>query len=823
MKKVLKYIILILIIIILIFAAVYFFFCRWITDWIWLKNAGFSAVIAKVFMLQALSFVIPVILSFIILFCWFYIFRQIKKSLILNILICALSILNGVYGLLNRDLLMVNPFIQTASYSDPFFRLSAYFYMSLLPLVKVIVLMASLLVSFIMFFDIIYYHRKKKTLVKDGKIHFHFSTMLLFLITAFVWLFYFFLSLLENLVSQPSPKLGISYSSFYGLLLGAIIWIGICIAAIFFLIIKSFKGIRFRVLLFSAGIIVTLYFGLTGLYPIIMENFFVKPNELMLQKPFIKNRIEATRNAFALNFTPLYYPDYENPAKGFETVVNSLRIWDTDPYKKVIDQMQTLKTYFDFADVDVDAYPFETSPSRTNLTQVVLSARELNISNLSPEAMNWDNIHLRYTHGHGAVLSPSHLVDKEGSPVYWLGGLDQSPVFSNLALDFPQIYFGEMTGHYIIIHTKADEFEYTTETNRITNRYLLERGVPVGNLLNKLLYSMSFKEKNILLSQYLTKDSRIIYYRNILERVKMIFPYLEYDPDPYPVILNGKLIWIIDAYTTSRRFPLAERFDTSFGRINYIRNSVKVTVDAYTGDAAYYIIDKSDPIAETYRTLFPGVFQTDFPAGIEAHFRYPYNLMKIQSAVLCRYHTDNEDSFYNGDNVWEIPRQIYGDKVTNFEPFYMLSSFETNKTGILSNISTHFSVVEPFTPRGRENLSGWIVGYYSQGLKISLYYPDISFASFGPMQIESKINQDDRMSSFFTLWSQKGSKIFKGYVKFIPIGRDIFYIKPIFLESEQMSMPQLVKIVAIYNGAVYIGNNYSELIQSMTNRNISNK
>jgi hypothetical protein len=275
------------------------------------------------------------------------------------------------------------------------------------------------------------------------------------------------------------------------------------------------------------------------------------------------------------------------------------------------------------------------------------------------------------------------------------------------------------------------------------------------------------------------------------------------------------LIWIIDAYTLSDRFPLAEKFETPFGKLNYIRNSVKVTVDAYSGDMNFYITDKEDPLISAYKVIFPGIFKSEIPSSIEAHFRYPHSLFYIQSKVLCRYHTDNEDSFYNGDNVWEIPTHIYGDRVTNFEPYYMLNGIISNKEIRELNYINRLTVVEPFTPRGRENMSGWAMGYYLGGLKISMYYPNEYGASYGPMQVETKINQDDRMSSFFTLWGQKGSKVFRGNIKFIPVNSNIFYVEPIFLESEQMSMPELVKITGIYNGTVYIGNNYRDLLSGI--------
>ncbi len=816
MKKLTFYLLLVLLIFSAIFIAGWLFIFQWIVNGLWFIHTGFMGVFTGAILLKAMAILGPVIISLFVTCSWFFFFRKLKKNNLLNLLIIAMSLLCGVFGLFNWKLLIIDPSVKMTGYTDPFFHLNAYFYIGLLPLLKQGLLIINIIITFTLLFDIISYGGGKDRLYKDGSFRFQTGTSLLFLFCGILWVSFYLFHTLEFLIREPNAKLGIGFSEFYALILGSVIWGGIVILVLLFFIIRSFRGLRTVEIFASAAILVICYFGLTGLYPVILENYFVKPNELMLQRPFVKYRIDSTRTSFGLSFEPVYYPVLDNSAKGLETAFHSLRIWDSDPYKKVIDQIQSIKTYFDFADVDVDAYPISSMPAETNLVQVLIAARELNISNLPPEALNWDNIHLRYTHGHGVIVSPSQIVDKDGSPVFWVGGIDRPARYSNLDLKLPQIYFGELTRNYIIVNTKADEFEYTTETNRITNRYTLERGVPVGDLFSKIIFSAALREKNILLSSYLTKGSRIIFHNNIIERVKTAFPYLEYDNDPYPVIINGRLIWIIDAYTVSDRFPLAEKFNTPYGRINYIRNSVKVTVDAYSGDIAFYLVDDEDPIALSYKSVFPLVFQTNIPSELEAHFRYPHSLFRLQAQVMCRYHTDNEDSFYNGDNVWDIPKHIYGDHVTNFEPYYMLSGFKTDKDKNSTNYSMHFSIIEPFTPRGRENISGWMMSYYSKDMKVSLYYPEETGSAYGPMQVETKINQDDRMSSFFTLWSQKGSKVFRGNIKFIPLGRDILYVEPIFLESEQMSMPELVKITAVYRGTVFIGNNYDDLINAMT-------
>ncbi|OHD55783.1 MAG: hypothetical protein A2Y33_14185 [Spirochaetes bacterium GWF1_51_8] len=437
---------------------------------------------------------------------------------------------------------------------------------------------------------------------------------------------------------------------------------------------------------------------------------------------------------------------------------------------------------------------------------MVLSARELNLNNLPADAFTWDNIHLRYTHGFGLTMSPANLVDPQGKPVFWIKDLENTASYSNLAVTLPQIYFGELTSNYIIVKTLAEEFEYSSDTNRITTVYSAERGIPIGDFFSKLIFSTVLNEKMIFWTKYIVSNSVLIYHREINERVRIIFPYLEYDNDPYIAVVKGKLYWIMDAYTVSDRFPISERFETMFGSINYIRNSVKVVIDAYTGDVFYYIVDKSDPIAQAYLFLFPELFREEIPTDFEEHFRYPSTLFEIQSKVLCNYHVENSESFYNGEDVWKIPEQIYGATNSLFKPYFILYRADDN---------LRFSLIHPFTPVKKENLVSWFIAYYDNGPKLSLKYLDKTSSSLGPLQVESLINQDDEMSRLLTLWGQKGSKIFRGNIQFIPFGNKILYLKPIFLEAESAGIPQLVKLIAILDGKVYIADSFDDILKKI--------
>lgn len=815
--KTLKVIFWIIVILALAGLAAWFLFSPFFSEMFWLHSEGYLGVFFRIKIIQALAFLLPFSFSIGVFYVWLYLVRGIRKNRALSVLFWLISIGYGVLGALNWQLLLIQPFGNPMGFRDPFFGLDAYFYMSYLPLVRNFLLLLCSYSGILFFFDLILHRGGDKGLVRERKFHFHFSTMVLFIITAVLTLFFYFTNALEVLVSQPGPRLGVDYRTFFGYFVGASIWIVLVMSVVLIVILRSVRGVGFGSLLIYTGFLVLMYFALTKFYPYLLQNFYVKPNELMVQKPFTKNRIAATRFAFRLDFTPVQYPSYANVGAGLDKVLGTLRIWDSDPYKRVIDQVQTVKTYFDFHDVDADVYPVSEYPGKTNLRQVIIAARELNVGDLPADALNWDNIHLRYTHGNGAVVSPADSVDSEGSPVFWLRDLDGVASFSNLSVRYPQIYFGETTSNYVIVHTTAEEFEYTASTNRIVYRYELDRGVRLNSLYRKILFSAVMKEKNIFLSKYLTTNSAILFHREIHERVRNIFPYLSYDPDAYVTVMDGRLVWIIDAYTVSSRFPLAERYETPYGKINYIRNSVKVTVDAYTGEVCYYLVDPSDPVARSYEFLFPKLYKKEIPGEIKTHFRYPYSILNVQAQVLCKYHVDNEDSFYNGDDVWEIPTQIYGDKTVSFNPYYVIADFSSDGY-TNTNFSPRFSAIQPFSPRSKLNLASWIMAWYDNGPRLSLHYGGNTSSALGPMQVESRINQDDRMSSFFTLWGQKGSKTFRGNIRFIPLNGQILYVEPVFLESTSTSIPQLVKIVAIYNGTVFIGNNYDELSRAITGK-----
>jgi len=798
MPKWLKFL-LILALIILFIVFVLPLIALFFTDLWWWQSEGYLSVYLKTLLIQLFSFLIPALLTWSLIHFWFYRVRKARKRLFFKILMAGSAVVSGVWGLVVWKVFILNLNTLSSQYRDPIFGLDATFYMFRLPLIEQTLWLLLFIFIFILIGDLVLHRIRKKRILKDGRVKFDGAVLLLVILISLSAIGLMMCKLFEVLVKQPDLRLGIGFSTVHGFFVGFYIFMGLLLLITFlFIFFSARKGTRLSRMVWVSLFMTALFFLLTRVLPSTVENYSVKPNELAVQKPFIRYRMDATVRAMNLSLEDY---NFQHSVSRLPEIFGRTRIWDSDPYLKVIRQRQEIKSYFYFSDVDVDKYELSNQ-----LRQVVLSVRELDTANLPADALTWDNLHLRYTHGDGVTLSPANTVDANGGPVFWISGLENKAAYPELKIDRPEIYFGEMSSNYVIVDTKTPEFDYTANTNRVTGYYRAKSGVSLNGFFKKLFFSMRFKEKKILLTRYLKPESRILFRRLIMQRVRILMPYLSYDKDPYPVILHGKLYWIIDAYTHSSRFPIAERFDTPFGKINYIRNSVKVVIDAYTGRTRYYVTDKADPILRAYRRVFPELFRDKIPPEIEEHFRYPVTLFNIQAAVLARYHVKDPVSFFNGDDDWKIPDQIYADKKVAFHPYYLLLRV---KGGL------RFSLINPFNPLGKENLAAWMLAFYDKGPHLALKYLDKTTSSLGPLQIESTIDQDDTLSRLFSLWNQQGSRIFRGNIQFIPLKEDVLYLESIFLESEQTSIPQLVRIVAVLNGHVYQGRRFDELLNSM--------
>ncbi len=531
---------------------------------------------------------------------------------------------------------------------------------------------------------------------------------------------------------------------------------------------------------------------LGGIWPGLVQKFQVEPNEFAREERFLNYNIEFTRTAYGLDKIqreefPLTGTMSYQELLSHEDTLNNVRLWDWRPLRQTYGQLQGLRRYYSFRDVDTDRYMIDGE-----YRQIMLAARELNVSELP--SRTWQNERLNYTHGYGVVASPVNEISGQGQPNLILRDFPVRGT-SDLAVEVPQIYYGELTSNYIFTGAETDEFDYPLGESNAFTRYDGEGGIQLGGILRRGLFALRFADYRMFVSPELNADSRIHFYRTIRERVNKIAPFLTYDPDPYLVINDGRLFWIMDAYTTSSSFPYAE----PVGQLNYIRNAVKVVVDAYHGTVSYYISDPDDLLIQAYSKIFPGLFTPieQMPEGLRSHIRYPEQMFKIQSTVYATYHMQNTQVFYNREDQWEWPREIYDGRSQVMEPYYTILRLPNEP-------APEFVLMLPYTPINRDNMVAWLAGR-SDGDnygELIVYHFDKGELLYGPSQIEARIDQDSRISEQLTLWDQRGSSVIRGNLLVLPLGGSILYVEPIYLQSEQSQLPELARVIVAYGERV---------------------
>jgi len=549
---------------------------------------------------------------------------------------------------------------------------------------------------------------------------------------------------------------------------------------------------------------------LGGIYPEIMQRAVVLPNEGTKERPYILNNIEATRVAYGLDkikeeeFPVKEEISLEDIEKNEDTIRN-IRLWDWRPIKQTLKQIQAIRLYYDFNSVDVDRYYFNG-----NYQQVMVSPRELDKDKIPEQARTWVNEVLTYTHGYGVVVNPVNKISGEGLPELLIK--DIPPVSSvNLTITRPEIYYGEITKGYVIVKTKAKEFDYPKGDENVYSTYAGNGGMPVSSLWRRILFSIKYSNMQILLTTNLTPESRIMINRNIKERVNKVAPFLGYDKDPYMVISKeGKLFWIQDAYTISSNYPYST--PVAGGYFNYIRNSVKVVIDAYNGTMDFYIIDQKDPVAEVYKNIFPQLFKNfdQMPEDLKEHIRYPKDLFQVQAELYSTYHMTDPDVFYNKEDYWNVPNEIYAENEIKMEPYYIV-------TRLPGHEREEFILMTPFTPSTKNNMIAWLAAKNDQpeyGNLIVYKFPKEKLI-FGPMQIEARIDQNSEISQQLTLWGQKGSTVIRGNLLVIPIEESIIYVEPLYLRAEMGEIPELKRVIVSNGSDVVMGNNLEEALEKL--------
>lgn len=538
-------------------------------------------------------------------------------------------------------------------------------------------------------------------------------------------------------------------------------------------------------------IVIYLIFAVFGptLIPAIVQALRVSPNELNLEKPFIQNNIKFTKLAYNLDqvqekdFLSAQTITAETLEDAAETIDN-VRLLDWRPLTQTYKQTQEIRLYYDLSGIDIDRYTIDGK-----YTQVMLAPREMDQKDITSNAQTWVNLHQIYTHGFGAVVSPVNSVTKEGLPNFFVKNIPPVSEYEELEITQPRVYYGEKYNNYVVVDTKTEEFDYPSGT---TNKYIHydgKGGVKLDSFIKKLFLALRFKDIKLLLSGDITSDSKIMFDRNIKKRVKKITPFLELDEDPYLVISKGKMYWIQDAYTVTGNYPYSHKFNN----INYIRNSVKVVIDAYDGKVTYYITDIEDPLIYTYAKIFPKQFKLidSMPDDLKKHIRYPADLFKIQSRIYSTYHMNDPNVFYNKEDAWQIPYEIYGTgEQVVVEPYYIIIKLPGEE-------KEEFVLMTSFTPIKKDNMVSWFAARSDndQYGKLLLYKFPKDKLVYGPMQIEAKFDQDSDISQQLTLWSQQGSKVTRGNLLVIPIKDSILYIEPLYMQAEKGQLPQLKRVL----------------------------
>ncbi len=566
------------------------------------------------------------------------------------------------------------------------------------------------------------------------------------------------------------------------------------------LAIGIWKGV-WRMALLAPAIVVALYMLGIRVYPGVLQKFKVAPNEMALETPYIMNNITATRFGYDLEKietvpfdvdTKLTAADIANN----DATIKNIRLWDHAPLLKTYSQLQQIRTYYKFFDVDNDRYMVNGRYS-----QVMLSPRELSYADLPSK--NWINERLIFTHGNGITFGPVSRISKEGLPEFFVKDIPAVSL-ADIKVSRPEIYYGELSNEYVIVKTNVPEFSYPTATGNITTTYAGTGGVPMDSLLKKALFAAKFRTEKILLSSDITKESRILYNRNINERIRTIAPFLHFDSDPYLVVdQKGRLKWIIDAYTHSTRLPYSRPLK---GGINYIRNSVKAVVDAYDGSLDFYISDPDDVILKVYGRIFPKLFKpmAEMPGDLRKHVRYPHHLLQIQAAMFATYHMTDPKVFYNKENLWEIP--VLGDKA--MEPYYTIMKLPGEK-------AEEYILLLPFTPSKRDNLAAWLTARCDEPQygKIRAYTFPRDRLIYGPKQIDARINQDSFISQQLTLWSQRGSEAIRGSLLVIPIEKSLLYVQPLFLAADKAGLPELKRVIVAFGDQLVMEENLELALQ----------
>jgi uncharacterized membrane protein (UPF0182 family) len=566
----------------------------------------------------------------------------------------------------------------------------------------------------------------------------------------------------------------------------------VCLAAAVFLAWVAARRAPVRRETGAAAAAVFLAYAAARIGPLLVQRFVVLPNEIAAERPYIERNIAMTREAFGLKrveerLFPAEASLTPGDLSGHADTLENIRIWDYRPLYETFGQLQEIRPYYRFAGVDSDRYWIAG-----RYRQVMLSARELDSFKLSSRI--WINENLTYTHGYGLVMGTVNDASPEGQPRLLVRDIPPAAP-AGLEVSRPEIYFGELTHSWAVVNTRAKEFDYPRGGENAYCEYGGRGGIPLSGILRRLALSIKVRSLKMLLSSDVSARSRLLLRRNILERVAAISPFIGYDNDPYLVLAGGRLVWVLDGYTRSRFYP----YSTPMGGINYIRNSVKATVDAYDGTVRFYAVDPGEPVLRAYTRAFPGFFRPldEMPGEVRAHLRAPRWLFDLQTQTFARYHMTDPQVFYNQEDLWAVPDEVRSDKPVRMESYYTVMRLPGENRA-------EYVLMTPLTPSGRDNLIAWMAARSDPphaGELLVFRFPKDRLV-YGPMQIEARVNQDRAISQQFTLWGQRDNRIIKGNMQVIPVGRALVYVKPVYLQSQHGGIPELKSVVVVCGDSI---------------------
>ena len=792
------------------------------TDWLWFGEVGYTSVFVKILSLRGSLFAALAVAVLVFLYANLTFAartaapdviweledqlglpsRVVIEPLIrrfLPVVVALIALASGMRATVHWETVL--GYVNAVQFGaiDPLFGRDLSFFVFILPLWRLVYGWAiTLVVATIVLTLVVYVLQRSLVLTSRGpRLAAGARTHLLVLgaIALALKAVGFWLDRFELVFSPRGIVFGAAYTDIYASLpvLGALgVFAALCAVACLAQITRA--GLR----LVAGGLIALALVWVLGLgiYPALLQRLRVTPNELVAERPFIEHNIRMTRQAYGLDrIVEREFPaDEALDARALErnaATIKNIRLWDYRPLLRTFAQLQEIRTYYKFVDVDNDRYVVNGE-----YRQLMLSPRELSYQHLPSRI--WINEHLTFTHGYGAVVGPVNRITAEGLPEFLVKDIPPQSTSGFPKITRPQIYYGEVANEYVLVKTKSQELDYPSGDQNVYATYAGAGGIPLSSFLRKVLFAVRFGEIKMLLSNDLTDQSRIMFYRAVPERVRQIAPFFRFDRDPYMVIADdGRLIWILDGYTTTSRYPYA---DPVPGMGNYIRNSVKVTVDAYDGTVTFYLADPTDPIVRAYGGAFPGLLRPleQMPEGLRRHLRYPEDFFAIQARKYASYHMLDPQVFYNKEDLWAVPRRAIEGRDRDMEPYYTIMRMPGEQ-------KEEFILLTLFNPARRDNMIAWMAARSDPphyGRLIVFNFPKQKLV-YGPRQIDARIDQDPVISQQLALWNQRGSTVIRGSLLAIPIDQSLVYVQPLYLAaSEQGALPELRRVIVAYGNQI---------------------